>query len=99
MGAIYAAIRLARCNALKQTSVDDAGAVVVFGFPYLDTLKMAGRREWSPCGVEFFGNGDDRDLEKLEDLLQSSKRKVCAVGKRILNSIHTYILNNLFYLS
>ena len=46
---------------------------VVFGFPYLDTLKLNGRPELGG-GVVFFGNGDDADLEALEEFLAGGER-------------------------
>ena len=47
--------------------------VVVFGFPYLDTLKMMQREEINPAGVHFFGFGDGNDIKALEALLEESK--------------------------
>jgi cystathionine gamma-synthase len=35
----------------------------------LDTLKLCSRTEFCPDGVEFFGHGDQRDLDILERLL------------------------------
>eukprot|EP00038_Savillea_parva_P014266 m.10468 g.10468 ORF g.10468 m.10468 type:complete len:1026 (+) comp2750_c0_seq2:148-3225(+) len=46
---------------------------VVFGFPYLDTLKLNGRPELG-SGVIFFGNGDAADISSLEDLLRGGER-------------------------
>ena len=68
MQAIHAALRLSR--ALRHEQHKPGGAAVVFGFPYLDTLKMCGRKELSD-GVEFFGFGDARDLNTLKFLLKS----------------------------
>ena len=45
---------------------------VVFGFPYLDTLKLNGRAELGG-GVVFFGNGDDDDFAALERLLKTER--------------------------
>jgi len=42
---------------------------IVFGFPYLDTLKLNGRTELGG-GVVFFGNGDAEDLAALAALLR-----------------------------
>jgi cystathionine gamma-synthase len=50
----------------------NGGTSIVFGFPYLDTLKLCSRKEFCPGGVEFFGMGDERDLENLEALLLQS---------------------------
>ena len=42
----------------------------MFGFPYVDTLKMMTRTELNPGGAEFLGQGELRDLERLHTLLQ-----------------------------
>ena len=47
---------------------------IVFGFPYLDTLKLNSRRELGG-GVLFFGNGDENDLNRLEKTLRSGNEK------------------------
>ena len=43
---------------------------VVFGFPYLDTLKIL-RQPPLSAGAEFFANGDDRSLRALRQLLST----------------------------
>eukprot|EP01038_Epipyxis_sp_PR26KG_P011835 gene11835-15837_t len=53
--------------------------VVVFGFPYLDTLKMMERVELNPGGAIFLGNGDEKDLDRLEELLNSDSLRICAL--------------------
>ncbi|GMH69372.1 hypothetical protein TrLO_g2894 [Triparma laevis f. longispina] len=68
MQSIHAALRLAR--RFRHEQHKPRGETAVFGFPYLDTLKMAGRKELSD-GVEFFGFGDARDLNTLRFLLKS----------------------------
>lgn len=75
MASIYAALRSARRRRL--TSCDDSagGASVVYGFPYLDTLKMCSRSEFVPDGVEFFGHGDSNDLDKLQKMLEIRKEE------------------------
>lgn len=45
---------------------------MVFGFPYLDTLKICQRSEWGP-GVHFMGRGDTKDMQALEKLLQKEE--------------------------
>lgn len=70
MQAIHAALRLSRRARMEKGK--KPGSAVVYGFPYLDTLKMCGRRELSD-GVEFFGFGDVRDLNALKFLLSSRK--------------------------
>jgi len=55
------------------------GTSIVFGFPYLDTLKLCSRSEFCPDGTEFFGRGDADDLDMLEKMLRQSRRKYCAL--------------------
>jgi cystathionine gamma-synthase len=66
--AIHAALRLSRRRRLDAGL--SGGNAVVFGFPYLDTLKMCGRPELSD-GVDFLGFGDARDLDMLRFMLKS----------------------------
>ena len=47
---------------------------IVFGFPYLDTLKLNSRKELGG-GVLFFGRGDENDLNKLKTMLSNSDEK------------------------
>jgi cystathionine gamma-synthase len=70
MATIYKSLRSARRYQLSKNPSSKGGTSIVYGFPYLDTLKMCSRREFSPAGVEFFGKGDTSDLELLERLLQ-----------------------------
>ena len=72
MGAVSLGLRLAR-------SLRPNGAAVVFGFPYLDTLKLCNRRELCPGGAHFFPRGDAADLAELEALLRTAPRDICAV--------------------
>mmetsp|Transcript_16983 Transcript_16983/g.25221 ORF Transcript_16983/g.25221 Transcript_16983/m.25221 type:complete len:689 (-) Transcript_16983:104-2170(-) len=79
MAAIYAALR---CVRRRFYSNNSSQSVVVYGFPYLDTLKMCGRRELSSGGVEFFGHGNSSDLTQLKELLamkKNKKNKICAL--------------------
>ena len=46
---------------------------IVFGFSYLDTLKLNARRELGG-GCVFYGQGDRGDLDSLRALLQSGER-------------------------
>lgn len=92
MAAIYQALRASRRLKLQEqrqrqhqqpagnskTSVN-GGASIVFGFPYLDTLKLCSRKEFCPGGVEFFGRGNETDLEDLETLLQQPNQDYCAL--------------------
>jgi cystathionine gamma-synthase len=59
------------------------GTSIVFGFPYLDTLKLCGRPEICPDGVEFFGHGDTCDLQNLELMLQQRRQKNGLTGSTI----------------
>jgi len=63
MASIYSALRLV-------LALDSDVSIVVFGFPYLDTLKMMKRGELNPGGVHFFGHGDANDLSLLRELLE-----------------------------
>ena len=64
MGAIYQALKLVwkLCPDLKTAQ---------FGFPYVDSLKL---QEKFGFGCEFFGVGDNNDLERLKRLLFSGDR-------------------------
>jgi cystathionine gamma-synthase len=78
MGAIYHALRASRRQRLMNSNssgekYEDGGTSIVFGFPYLDTLKQCGRPELCPGGVEFFGNGDEVDLENLKRMLEQRR--------------------------
>lgn len=70
MATIYKCLRSARRYQLEKNPASRGGTSIVYGFPYLDTLKLCSRREFSPAGVEFFGKGDAADLDLMERLLQ-----------------------------
>lgn len=72
MASIYSALRSARRH--KMDRYKNGGTSIVFGFPYLDTLKLCSRPELSPGGVEFFGRGDDRDMKNLGLFLEKNPR-------------------------
>jgi cystathionine gamma-synthase len=75
MAALYSALRSARrCHfeSHPASGPKGGGKSIVFGFPYLDTLKLCNRPELCPAGVEFFGRGDETDMQKLERMLRSS---------------------------
>lgn len=57
--------------------------MVVFGFPYLDTLKMMQRIELNPGGYHFFGNGTESDIDALEQLLIARNSSSSSSRKRI----------------
>lgn len=70
MSSIYAALRCARRRRFVNHPSSRGGTAIVYGFPYLDTLKMCSRPELVPDGVEFFGHGNDVDAQSLEKLLR-----------------------------
>lgn len=78
MSSIYTALRSARRYRMSK-GTRKGGRSIVFGFPYLDTLKLCSRAEFCPDGVEFFGYGHDEDMDHLERLLQSRSHEYCAV--------------------
>lgn len=69
MTAIFCALRLAR--ALDRSRGLLGRRVVVFGFPYIDTLKMMERAELNPEGAVFLGDGGAVDLQRLEELVRA----------------------------
>ena len=72
MASIYAALRASRRYQMQEYGCSSGGTSVVYGFPYLDTLKLCSRSELCPGGVEFFGRGDQRDADHLHRLLQKT---------------------------
>lgn len=70
MATIYKSLRSARRYQLQKDPSSLGGTSIVYGFPYLDTLKMCSRREFSPAGVEFFGKGDENDLKLLQKIVK-----------------------------
>jgi cystathionine gamma-synthase len=84
MGAIYTALRASRRYRFSRNEEQQqqqqqqqrggagGGTSIVFGFPYLDTLKLCSRTELCPDGVEFFGHGNAQDLQQLQQLLEKS---------------------------
>jgi cystathionine gamma-synthase len=81
MCSIYTAMRSARRYHLlnnyshHQPHPHQGGRSIVYGFPYLDTLKLCSRREFCPDGVDFFGMGNANDLQLLEQVLQSKQNQ------------------------
>lgn len=75
MSSIYAALLSSR------RTIGSSKASIVFGFPYLDTLKLCSRTEFCKGGVEFFGHGHDHDLNALAAFLET--RQVCALFTEI----------------
>ena len=72
MASIYTALRASRRYQMHEHGCASGGTSVVYGFPYLDTLKLCSRSELCPGGVEFFGRGDQRDADHLHRLLQKT---------------------------
>ena len=58
------------------SSEDEVGGIVVFGFPYLDTLKMMRTPGLNPWGCIFYGSGDEADLDAFETLLKSNRDRL-----------------------
>lgn len=91
MASIYAALRSSRRYRLATASRTPGsahavgggggGRSIVYGFPYLDTLKLCSRSEFCPDGVEFFGLGNEQDLENLRRMLTNRKKdqQYCAL--------------------
>ena len=73
MSTLYKALRSSRRRQMEKDPNSQGGTSVVYGFPYLDTLKLCSRSEFCPDGVEFFGKGDEYDLAKLERMLKQRK--------------------------
>lgn len=68
-----ASIFTALC-ALRRLAEPGAKAVV-FGFPYLDTLKMCNRPEWCD-GCLFYGHGDEAEIDALTAELEAGQTRV-----------------------
>ena len=81
MAAIFAALRLSLV--LEEQRGLAGRAVVVFGFPYIDTLKLCQRPELNPAGCIFLGNGDEADLDSLEGSLRRGDCRVAALFTEI----------------
>jgi len=77
MAAIYTALRMAQ--AVFGGSDVSTGQIVVFGFPYIDTLKLCERKELNPAGSHFFGFGHAQDIVDLEALLRRPGTRIKAL--------------------
>ena len=73
MAAIYTVLRTARRRHMGKQQQHgqqaSGGMSIVYGFPYLDTLKLCSRPELCPGGVVFYGKGHSQDLAALEHFL------------------------------
>lgn len=76
MAAVYLALQSARRRHQELHPNQQGGKAIVYGFPYLDTLKLCSRNELCPDGVEFFGRADTRDLAALEAFLEANPTAV-----------------------
>ncbi|DBA02240.1 TPA: hypothetical protein N0F65_007650 [Lagenidium giganteum] len=65
MGAIFAAVR-------HLTATQGPAKSIMFGFPYVDSLKILQRTEWSH-GVYFFPVCGEKELQEVEKILASEK--------------------------
>lgn len=79
MSAVYVAMQSARRRHLELYPERRGGRSIVYGFPYLDTLKLCSRSELCPAGVEFFGRADERDLATLESFLEANPNEISIV--------------------
>lgn len=74
MTAIFSALRLVKALAEldNQASGDTREtSVVIFGFSYIDTLKIMGRQEFNKGGLHLLGHGGTADLAALRALLET----------------------------
>ena len=60
-------------------SANKPGKVVVFGFPYLDTLKIAKHPQLSPGGYVFFGKGDSSDRAAFAKYVAQNPNEIACV--------------------
>lgn len=63
MGAIFASVRLLH-------RIRPGAKSILFGFPYVDTLKILSRAEWCANGVYFFPVCDEKELREAEAIVQ-----------------------------
>ncbi len=83
MACIFIALRIALSfHEHKGLPKNIQPSTVVFGFPYLDTLKMNKRPELVKGGCTFLSSGEEDDLDRLEALLDAqamTSSRVCAL--------------------
>lgn len=83
MACIFMALRIALSfHVNKGLPAHIKPSTVVFGFPYLDTLKMNQRPEFVEGGCSFLPIGENDDLDALESLLDAqdmTSTRVCAL--------------------
>lgn len=64
MGAIFATVRL------LQSVHDSERKSILFGFPYVDTLKILQRTQWCVNGVHFFPKCGEKELQEVEEIIK-----------------------------
>lgn len=64
MGAIFAAVRL------LQSVHGSERKAILFGFPYVDTLKILHRTQWCLNGVHFFPKCGEKELQEVEQIVK-----------------------------
>jgi cystathionine gamma-synthase len=107
MAAIFTGLRMAkelhRSRYREVTVVDNTGAqvtaqpksdVVVFGFPYLDTLKLMSRREFNDGNVHFFGNGGQEDIHNFRKLVEWHNGEGLDQGANPICAVFTELPSN-----
>lgn len=87
MAAVFTGLRVATAFHRSKNLPDHIlPSTIVFGFPYLDTLKLNQRPELVSGGCTFMGVGEDEDLHAVEKLLQEQEQgntRVCALFTEI----------------
>lgn len=87
MAAVFTGLRVATAfHRSKNLPEHVLPSTIVFGFPYLDTLKLNKRPEFVSGGCTFMGKGEEEDLDALERLLQEQEQgntRVCALFTEI----------------
>jgi len=95
MAAIFSALRLSKALAESDPTGAKETRIVVFGFPYLDTLKMMQRAEFNQGGVIFLGLGDASDEERLRQLLSEQETEdAVAAGTPRIGAVFTEFPSN-----
>lgn len=83
MAAIFTSLRVAiSFHKTKNLPGHILPSTIVFGFPYLDTLKLNQRPEFVAGGCTFLGLGDDEDVDTVERILSEQDQgntRVCAL--------------------
>lgn len=87
MAAVFTGLRVATSfHRTKNLPEHILPSTIVFGFPYLDTLKLNQRSEFVAGGCTFMGVGEDEDLDTVEKMLREQNEgntRVCALFTEI----------------